>query len=134
MDSPSRAAMRRCFRRFSRLTPKRVRAVPTARSGTASKGRERTKYTSPYPSAPAIAIAKGHAYHGRGGATYFGIWRDGVFTTARGLYRRRATLREALFYISGEVFIPAQRSHIDLHVLPELFHDRQIEQNLVERV
>jgi len=38
------------------------------------------------------------------------------------------------FHINGEVFKPAQRSDIDLHVLAMLFHDRQIEQDLVECV
>jgi hypothetical protein len=46
----------------------------------------------------------------------------------------RPLLVEPLFHISGEVFKSAQGSHIDLHMLAVFFHDRQIEQNLVEHV
>ena len=47
---------------------------------------------------------------------------------------QKRRLLKPLFHISGEVFIPAQGSHIDLHMLAMFFHDRQIEQNLVERI
>ena len=43
-------------------------------------------------------------------------------------------LLKPLFHIGGEVFIPTQWGHIDLHMLAMFFHNRQIEQNLVERV
>ena len=43
-------------------------------------------------------------------------------------------LLEPFLQIGGEVFKPAQRSDIDLHMLAMFFHDRQIEQNFVERV
>ena len=47
---------------------------------------------------------------------------------------QKRPLLEPLFHIRGEVFKPAQGSHIDLHMLAMFFHDRQIERNLVERV
>jgi hypothetical protein len=45
-----------------------------------------------------------------------------------------ARLPKPLFHISGKVFEPAQGSNIDLHMLTVFFHDRQIEQELVERI
>ena len=33
-------------------------------------------------------------------------------------------LLKALFHIVDEVFIPAQRRHIDMHMLAMFFHDR----------
>jgi len=36
-------------------------------------------------------------------------------------------LLESLPQISGEVFEPAERRHVDLHMLAMLFHERQIE-------
>ena len=47
---------------------------------------------------------------------------------------QKRPLLEPLFQISGEVLKPAQGSHIDLRMLAMFFHDRQIEQNSVERV
>jgi hypothetical protein len=43
-------------------------------------------------------------------------------------------LLKPLFHISGEVFKPAQGSHIDVHMLAVFLHERQIEQHLVNRV
>src|SRR5262245_38683403 len=43
-------------------------------------------------------------------------------------------LPKPLFHICGEVFKPAERSDLDPHMLTVLFHDRQIEQDLVDRV
>ena len=40
---------------------------------------------------------------------------------------KKAPLLKPLLHISGEVFRPAQGSHIDLHMLPMFFHERQIE-------
>ncbi len=45
-----------------------------------------------------------------------------------------AVLPKPLLQISGEVFKPAQGSCLDLHMLAKFFHDRQIEQNLVDCV
>src|SRR5262245_47517016 len=36
---------------------------------------------------------------------------------------QKKPLRKPLFHISGEVFEPAQGSHIDLHMLAVFFHD-----------
>jgi hypothetical protein len=43
-------------------------------------------------------------------------------------------LLKPLVHVSGEVFKSAQGSHIDPHMLAMFFHDRQIEQDLVERI
>jgi hypothetical protein len=51
-----------------------------------------------------------------------------------GSLAQKRPLLKPLFQISGEVFKPTQGSHIDLHMLAMVFHDRQIEENLVERV
>src|SRR6185312_12271554 len=47
---------------------------------------------------------------------------------------RTRPLPKSLLHISGEVFKPAQGSYIDLHVLAMFFHDRQIEEHLVDRI
>jgi hypothetical protein len=49
-------------------------------------------------------------------------------------FPRKDRYSKPLFHISGEVFKPAQGSHIDLHMLAMFFHDRHIERNLVKRI